>query len=82
MEGVRIQYILVTPSANRKQVRCIQINLQHSRSATNNLTKKIDDEEPDIILIRELYEYQDRITGIDKNYRMFTAGKGSHYNCK
>jgi dihydroxyacetone kinase-like predicted kinase len=52
--------------------------LHHSRNATDNLMKKIYDEEPDIILIQEPYEYQSRITGIDKKYRIFTAGTGKH----
>jgi dihydroxyacetone kinase-like predicted kinase len=52
--------------------------LQHSRTATDNLRKKIYDEEPDIILIQEPYEYQNRITGIDKKYRLFSAGTSKH----
>jgi hypothetical protein len=40
--------------------------------------KKIDDEEPDLILIHEPYEYQNKITGINKKYRIFTAGTGKH----
>jgi dihydroxyacetone kinase-like predicted kinase len=40
--------------------------------------KKINDEEPDIILIQEPYEYKNRITGIDKKYRIFSAGTGKH----
>ena len=40
--------------------------------------KKIDDEEPDLILIQETYEYQNRITGIAQKYRIFTAGTGKH----
>jgi hypothetical protein len=61
---------------NQNQVSCIQINLQHSKTATENLMKKINDEEPDIILIHEPYEYKNR-TGIDK-YRIFSAGTGKH----
>jgi len=35
----------------------------------------IDTEEPDLILIQEPYEYQNRPVGIEKKYRIFTAGK-------
>jgi hypothetical protein len=63
MDSLHIQNNLGTFIMNRKRVRCIQINLQHSRSATDNLMKKTDDEEPDLILIQEPYEYQNRITG-------------------
>ena len=40
--------------------------------------KLIDTEEPDILLIQEPYEYQNRPVGIVKKYRMFTAGNGKH----
>jgi exonuclease III len=79
MDGLHTQNKLGTFIMNRKQVRCIEINLQHSRSATDNLMKKMDDEEPDLILIQEPYEYRNRITGVDKKYRiLFTAGTGKH----
>jgi len=39
---------------------------------------KIDDEEPDIILIQEPYEYHNKITGIDRRYRIYKAGTGKH----
>ena len=63
---------------NQNQTRCLQINLQHSRSATFNLMKVIEREEPDIILVQEPYEYQNKPAGIDKKYRTFTAGQGKH----
>jgi hypothetical protein len=40
--------------------------------------KVIDTEEPDLILIQEPYEYQNRPVGIEKKYRIFTAGNGKH----
>ena len=66
MNGLRTQHNLGTPRTNQSQVRCIQISLQHSRTATDNLMKKIGEEEPDIILIQEPYEYHNKITGIDR----------------
>ena len=62
----------------QNQTRCLQINLQHSRSATLNLMKVIEREELDIIFVQEPYEYQNKPAGIDKKYRTFTAGKGKH----
>jgi hypothetical protein len=56
----------------------MHVNLQHSRSATYNLIKTIDTEEPDIILIQEPYEYRNRPIGIEKKHRIFTAGQGKH----
>jgi hypothetical protein len=38
--------------------------------------KVIDTEEPDLILIQEPYEYQNRPVVIEKKYRIFTAGNG------
>jgi hypothetical protein len=40
--------------------------------------KVIDTEEPDLILLQEPYEYQNRPVVIEKKYRIFTAGKGKH----
>jgi hypothetical protein len=78
MEGLRSKNNLGIFTMNRKQVRYIQINLQHSRSTTDNLVKKIDAEEPDLICIQEPYEYRNRITRIDKQHRIFTEGTGKH----
>jgi hypothetical protein len=47
--------------------------------------KVVVPEEPDLILIQEPYEYQNRPVGIEKKYRIFTAGNGkqsSHSNNK
>jgi len=60
------------------QTRCLQINLQHSRSTTYNLMKTIETEETDIIFIQEPYKYQNRPVGIVKKYRIFTAVNGKH----
>jgi len=78
---------MVHPSIQRRQdshktlqpqIRCIQINLQHSKSATYNLMKVIDTEEIDLLLIQEPYEYQNRPAGIENRYRTYTAGSGKH----
>jgi endonuclease/exonuclease/phosphatase (EEP) superfamily protein YafD len=50
----------------QNQVRCFQINLQHSRSATYNMMKIIEKEEPDLIVVQESYENQNRLVGIEK----------------
>ena len=63
---------------NLKQTSCLQINLQHSRSATYNLMKITETEEPDLLLIQEPYEYQNKPVGIEKKNRIFTAGTGKH----
>jgi ribonuclease HI len=62
----------------QKQTLCLQINLQHSRAATYNMMKMMEKEEPDLILTQEIYEYQNKPTGIDKRSRIYTAGNGKH----
>ena len=59
-------------------MRCIQINLQHSKAATNNLLKTTVTDETDIIFIQEPYLYQNKPASIGKKYRIFTAGTGKH----
>jgi hypothetical protein len=46
--------------ANRhgEQINCYQINLKHSRVATNNLMQIIAQENTDMVMIQELYLYQ------------------------
>jgi len=56
----------------------MQINLQHSRTATDNLMKTIETEEPDLLLIQEPYEYKNRLTGMRKQYRIYTAATGKY----
>jgi len=46
--------------------------------ATDNLMKKIVTEEPDLLLIQEPYEYKNRLTGMSKQYRIYTAWTGKH----
>jgi len=40
--------------------------------------KKIETEEPDLLLIQEQYEYKNRLTGMSKQYQIYTAGTGKH----
>ena len=67
---------MVTDNTVLAQIRYIQINLQHSKSATNNLMKVTDTEETDIILAQVPYVYQNRPVGFDRRYRVFSACTG------
>ena len=40
--------------------------------------KVTEKDEPDLIFVQEPYEYQNKPVGIEKKYRIFTAGKGKH----
>ena len=53
-------------------IRCMQINLQHSKAATANLMKIIEEESTDIICIQEPYIINNRVVGIPKKYRTYT----------
>jgi hypothetical protein len=60
----------------QSQLRCIQINLQHSRLATDNLRKITEEENTDIIFIQEPYTIRSKIVGLSKNLKIFTMGEG------
>ena len=57
-------------------LKCLQQNLQHSRAATINLTKTIEDLDSDIIFIQEPHLINNRIIGIPTTHRTFTSGPG------
>jgi hypothetical protein len=42
----------------------------------NIQSDEVDREQPALLFIQEPYEYQNRLVGIDKKYRIFTAGDG------
>ena len=57
------------------ELKCVQINLQHSRGATANLVKYAADNKVDIICIQEPYIYRGRAAGLDYKYRTYTVGE-------
>jgi Holliday junction resolvasome RuvABC ATP-dependent DNA helicase subunit len=57
------------------QIRCNQVNLQHSKAGTENLMQVITTEKIEIALIQEPYLFQGRPLGITSRYRTFTAGE-------
>jgi len=68
----------MTNMAKRRKepIKCIQINLQNSRAATDNLMQIIATENIDIILVQEPYLYQEEIKGISSKYRTYSYGVG------
>ena len=56
-------------------LRCIQINLKHSKTATDNLHLLTKEANIDLAFIQEPYNYQNQVTGIPRNYKVFTSGK-------
>ena len=54
-------------------IRFMQINLQHSRMATDNLMKLIQQDHTDIVFVQEPYLYQNKTAGITRTHRTYTA---------
>jgi len=48
------------------RLKCIQVNLQQSRLATDNLLKIIEEEGTYILCIQEPYTIQNKIPGLSK----------------
>ena len=54
-------------------LRCIQINLKHSKAATDNFNQLTKEANIDIAFIQEPYNYQNQVKGIPRNYKLFTG---------
>jgi hypothetical protein len=54
----------------------MQINLQHSRLATDNLLKILEEEDTDIICIQKPYNIGNKIGGIPLSHTVLTSGEG------
>ena len=63
-----------TTDITRMEIKCLQINLQHSRAATYYLIKIVTEYDIDIVFIQEPYTIQDKVIGIPTKYITFTAG--------
>ena len=62
----------------RETLKCIKLNLHDSRLATDNLTKVIEEENTDLLYLQEPYEIRNKIAGIPRRLKMFTAGVGKN----
>jgi len=61
---------------HKEQINCNQMNLKHSRGATDNLMQITTQENTDMVMIQEPYLYQNSIKGITSGYRTYTNGNG------
>jgi hypothetical protein len=57
-------------------IKCIQINLKHSREATDNLMQIITTKIIIIMLVQEPYFYQEEIREVSRKYRTYSYGEG------
>lgn len=56
------------------RLKCIQVNLQHSRTATNNLIQILINQGIDIAFIQEPYTINNKLAIIPKTMRVYTGG--------
>lgn len=59
-----------------QHINCIQINLQHSRSAMYNLTQLVTELKTDIAILQEPYLFDNKPTGLPLKHRLFYSSKG------
>jgi len=63
----------------QSKTKCLQINLQHSRVAMDNLMKITEEDRMDIICNQEPYAIHNKIVGIPKKKnKIFVSGEGRH----
>jgi len=58
------------------QLKCLKINLQHSRLATDNLLKITQEEGIDILCIQEPYTIGNKLAGLPKSLAVYMSGAG------
>jgi len=56
-------------------IKCMQINLQHSRTATDNIMNLSEQDRSDILFIQEPYLYNRKIAGISNKNKIYTPTK-------
>lgn len=63
------------------KIKCVQLNLQHSKNATYNLTQIILQENIDIAFVQEPYSILNKVAGFPKSFKIFTQGNGRRKAC-
>jgi hypothetical protein len=66
---------LKTRNYNPQQIKCLQVNLKHSKAATANLMKIVEEDQIDIICIQEPYTYQRKAAGIPTTYKTYNTSE-------
>jgi len=57
----------------QNSIRCMQINLQQSRVATDNLMNLIQQDHIDIVFVQEPYLIQNKTAGITRTHRTYIS---------
>jgi len=64
------------PHMGHTHIKCLQLNLQHSRSATYNLTQTIIQNNIDVAFLQEPYTVRNNVAGFPKSFKTFAYGNG------
>ena len=64
------------PHMGHTHIKCLQLNLQHSRSATYNLTQTIIENNIDMAFLQEPYTVRNNVAGFPKSFKIFAYGNG------
>jgi endonuclease/exonuclease/phosphatase (EEP) superfamily protein YafD len=59
-------------------IRCLQINLQHSKVATDNLMKLTQQEHTDIVFVQEPYLFQNNTVRITRTQRIYAPNEENY----
>lgn len=65
-----------TSSRRNSKIKCLQVNLQHSRVATLNLTQVMLQHNIDIAFVQEPYTTHNNVAGFPKGFKIFAHGGG------
>mgnify|MGYP003623280371 CR=1 FL=1 len=58
------------------EIKCVQINLQHSKKATYNLTQLLQEKNIDVAFLQEPYTISNKVAGFPKSLKIFIHGNG------
>ena len=57
-------------------LKCVQVNVQHSRASTSNLIEHMTTNKIDIAFIQEPYNIRNKLAGIPKHMKIYSQGHG------
>jgi len=63
-------------SKRQTTIKCAQLNLQHSRTATCNMTQLILQNNIDVAFVQEPYTVPNNVAEFPKSFRIFAHGGG------
>ena len=66
--------ISLNTAVDDHKLRCLQLNMQHARAATQNLNQLLESNQLDLMLIQEPYNLSNKVCGFSKNTSIFTNG--------